>query len=897
MEMIAKQTNMKIKSKRGILLTLLVIVLFVLMLGEVMTFVVLNVNYSLLSQSAGSAYTRGGTGTLIALSATNLLHSGLQASLNTVIRLESSPSIRGTLFINNTQYFLKSLLTNGTAYGVNYTGTYIGSAIMNNFNGIINAQMGNQGVKISLVGSNVTVYQGSASTINATYTALAIVNTSSGRFTYNIYATTSVPLNGTQDIASLERANPALISISPTLPVAALAGGGNAASGSRGPFQFAYGTVIAKTGGVPTCNKIGATFQTKAYILVAVNARAIPQDACGMAGVITSVGNIVSTPWNVPYLIYPSSANILSITNGSKILLNGQGLATYNLSVLQSGIQNINYYPSQFVPSYLDQIQGGFVQRQTNGLFSFNLLNRQTPYFTDNGPLASNIAVAKSAGVVLPVQFTISFWINKNPSAGGCGDIIGMPSSSDFVIYTRTVGGCSAGSVSNTILSASYWDVGGNQRSAYNSIGITAGVWTQAAIVFSANSISWYVNGARVSSYSTSPNPPTPNANAFIIGSGDRSFNGSISNIQVYNGPLAPFDIQTIYRNGISGFPEKPANIIAWYPLNGNGNDYSSFNRNGSVNDITFKTINGYFGDPIFKNLASNYNTSIVEGVLNCQSINNCANNVPQLYLGNYGLAFGAFGSRLNESAALGLGNALLPRVLSFTQNSYMQEIRPLAWTKSAAQSYSVSIWVYPTSGNGIIVDEVNSSASLHDPWISLNNGVGDVGYEGTGSVLVCNAIGTVPLNTWSNIAVSFSAPTNTLNAYLNGANRFTNLADLGRSGNPDSTYYDLGKPDSTNCGGNSGFNYNGLMADFQVYNSALTANQALALYLNDTVNVAPITPANLIFPLSISPSSAAVNQTLEKVLGNSGLFYTGTLPCNVVSVTTGLCGLSYTPP
>ncbi|MFI5412357.1 MAG: LamG-like jellyroll fold domain-containing protein, partial [Candidatus Micrarchaeales archaeon] len=575
---------------------------------------------------------------------------------------------------------------------------------------------------------------------------------------------------------------------------------------------------------------------------------------------------------------------------------NGQGLATYNLSVLQSGIQNINFYASPYVPSYMDQIQGIFTQRATNGLFSFNQLNKQTPYFTDSGPQASNILINKG-NVILPTQFTISFWINKNPSAGGCDSIIGEPSSAELDIFSQTGGGaCSAGSVSNTYLSANYVDLLGVSHTSYNSIPVIAGVWSQVALVFGANTISWFINGARVSKYTGLINPGV-NSNAFIIGAGDRSFNGFISNVQVYNAPLTPFDIQTIYRNGITGYPTKPANIIAWYPLNGNGNDYSGYNKNGTTNNVVFQTISGYYGDPIFKNIATSFNTSVVEGAINCFSINNCANNVPQLYLGNFGLANGASGARLNESAALNLGNALLPRVLSFTQNSYVQQIAPLVWLKTPSQSFSMSIWILPSSNNGVVIDEFNSTSNIHDPWISLNNGVGDIGYNGVGSVLVCNAIGTIPTNTWSDITITFNGPTNTLNAYLNGANRFTNLADLGRGTNPAAAYYDLGKRDGTNCGTSSGLNYNGLMSDFQVYNSALTANQALALYLNDSVNIAPVLSANLIYQLSTSPSTAAPNQTLERVLGNFGVFYTETVPCNVVSMATGLCGVGYVPP
>jgi hypothetical protein len=872
--------------RKGILLTLLTIVLFVLMLGEVTTYVVINVNYDVLSQSAASASTQGATTTLVVISATGLLHQSLLSALATITKLENTPSLRGKLFINNTQYFFSSLMTNGTINGVNLT-SYMGTAVMGNFNSIINTELQPQGVKLTILSSNITVFQGTPSTVNATYTALVLLNTTSGSFTYPVSASTSISLNGTLSIPELENANPGPISISATYPSAVLSENTYATKGSIGAFQFAFGTIAKNTVSdpVPACSNFpGANAN---YILDVKYANSIAQNACGFGGIIYEITNSVTT-FNVPSLVYSTSSGIINIANGTQVLLDGKGLATYNISNIQSAIQNTNFFGSPYTPSYLDQASSSLTQRYNAGLFSFNLLNRLAPSFTDSGGgINSNIIIQKG-NVILPSTFTISFWVNKNANLGGCDSIIGMPSSSDFYIYAQTVGGCTAGSTQGAILSANYMTVSGTEVGPFNSIAIPASTWVQAAVVLSPNVITWYINGNKVSSYNGLISPGT-NANAFVIGSGSRSFNGSIAGVMVYNAALNPADIQNIYQQGLASFPTRTANLIAWYPLNGNGRDYSGDAFNGTSNVVTYKLLTGYYGDPIYKNVASLYNTTEVEGVLNCGNINQCTQStVPHLYLGSYGLAIHS-GTQMNESAALNLGNAILPNVMSFSKGGFIQEHNSIHWIANGIVPYSASIWVYPTNAFGTVIDEYNASSSFHIPFLSISAGTGYIDYNG----VACQSIGTVPLNTWSDIAFTLSSTS--FNGYLNGALRVSTTGFTVSPRSVPSTsneVLDLGHTDTITCGSGGGAAYNGLMADFQVYNSALPANQVLALYLNDSITAVS---ANIVLPLSTA--YGALNQTIETKTNNFGVFWNGAAACNVPTAVTGSCGLVYTPP
>jgi Concanavalin A-like lectin/glucanases superfamily len=116
------------KSRKGIMLTLATVVLFVLMLAELVTYVSLNINYNTIVSSS-SAVTGSATAVATLNSAVPVfLHQSLQSALNTLIQFESTPSLRKNYFINNTAYALQSLMYNGTianALGAaQFTGNY-----------------------------------------------------------------------------------------------------------------------------------------------------------------------------------------------------------------------------------------------------------------------------------------------------------------------------------------------------------------------------------------------------------------------------------------------------------------------------------------------------------------------------------------------------------------------------------------------------------------------------------------------------------------------------------------------------------------------------------------------------------------------------------------------------
>ncbi|MGC9129781.1 MAG: LamG-like jellyroll fold domain-containing protein [Candidatus Micrarchaeia archaeon] len=65
-------------------------------------------------------------------------------------------------------------------------------------------------------------------------------------------------------------------------------------------------------------------------------------------------------------------------------------------------------------------------------------------------------------------------------------------------------------------------------------------------------------------------------------------FNGSMADIQIYNTSLTTSEIQALYQEGIGGAPIDLQHLVAWWPLNGNANDYSGNGNNGVPTNVKF---------------------------------------------------------------------------------------------------------------------------------------------------------------------------------------------------------------------------------------------------------------------------------------------------------------------
>ena len=68
------------------------------------------------------------------------------------------------------------------------------------------------------------------------------------------------------------------------------------------------------------------------------------------------------------------------------------------------------------------------------------------------------------------------------------------------------------------------------------------------------------------------------------------TFVGQLANFQIYNTSLTQSQINQLYSEGIAGSPLS-ANLVAWYPLDGNANDYSGNGNTGIQVKMQYSTV------------------------------------------------------------------------------------------------------------------------------------------------------------------------------------------------------------------------------------------------------------------------------------------------------------------
>ena len=111
--------------------------------------------------------------------------------------------------------------------------------------------------------------------------------------------------------------------------------------------------------------------------------------------------------------------------------------------------------------------------------------------------------------------------------------------------------------------------------------------WHFVAIEYNGLDMMGYTISAGNVVYASGP------ANAFQIAAHQPlligvPWNGLISNIQMYNTSLSRNQIIAVYRSGIGGVPFNLKNLVGWWPLNGDVNDYSGNGNSGYTTNSAF---------------------------------------------------------------------------------------------------------------------------------------------------------------------------------------------------------------------------------------------------------------------------------------------------------------------
>lgn len=242
------------------------------------------------------------------------------------------------------------------------------------------------------------------------------------------------------------------------------------------------------------------------------------------------------------------------------------------------GIFNANTYSSKAQPGSCQVYRPygpGTTQLITLQGLCNNIQPESVAYF--NGQTGS-ITIPNLNVLQSNTPLTISIWLNSQQ----------LQTSSQIVFMQNEnylVSGFRFGiNPSNKI---SFWTTQEGGSIDLVSSNLIVNTWYNIVVTYNGIGGSIYVNGLNannaVGTYVGNTN------NLFLApAGGTMEYDGMIANMQVYNTSLSANEINTLYYEGIGGAPLKIQNLVGWWPLNGNTNDYSGNGNNGVASSIAF---------------------------------------------------------------------------------------------------------------------------------------------------------------------------------------------------------------------------------------------------------------------------------------------------------------------
>ncbi len=841
-------------------MTLILLILFILMLSILMVFVVEEVNYQNIAQNIALSSTSINYGKILSPELTTLLYASSERALSALSALQLDPHVRGSTFVSNLPLFMEGLIYNGSVAGLS------GTSAQSQF---LSSQMGNMTLikydkalaalvnssfrvtSVNQTGLMVSQLSGSSLAVSVTYNI--VLNATGSIYSYHIPVNITVPLNGTQDLLYASQGQLRTMefgSLAPATPMFGYALSGNSTGMTYGTVFLVPSGITCSSGSLPLSNYLPSQFSTaptnKSIILVTPDATKITNSTCDIAGWFGGLMtyNVINAP-NIPYLIYGSGTGYLNyFTTGQKILLYGPLLAAMNETALRSGVMNGEYFTSPFASSYSHHAAGYLSNSSPYGMFTFSNVNRQAANFNGQG---SNIS--GSGTYAFPISNTQ--WIR--PVNYG---------TSGFQVITEFDGAGSLGGAYQFALSSTghviLWN--GNTNLVSNLIA-PIDSWSFVGYTLNSTYVTIYVNGQ--SQKIASATTPTTSADTYWVvgtqgGYTTRYFNGSMSNVQVYNRTLTNVQMQSLYHEGISGIPLSSSNLIGWWPLNGNANDYSGNGSNVIPKSITYSLLQNYTGDSVFGIQTSNTMAFSIPGIMSCTNSQYCANTMlPRLTLDSFPLEAGGQGA--NVAQILGT-----TATTSYSSNARITATVPqIAGTNTI---YTAAMWVY-----------VPSSSPSNMPFFGLGSfqaleffrsGVGTVSnqiglHRCSSADTWESGIPVMSLNRWHFVAISVNPP----NYYFQLDNYSSNVTNSYTYTN--NALVVIGTQ-TAQCDGSI---FPGNITNVQLYNTSLSETTLHKLF-EEGMTGKPVQTQNLVgwWPLNGNANDYSGNN-------NNGVAYNVTYP------------------
>ena len=835
-------------SMKGQLMTLTLLILFILMLAILLFYVNITVNYNSIAQSVALTKSSISYGQLLTPGLATFMKASAEEAMWTLATYEASPSARGSNFISNFSAALSSMMTNGTLSGAaqgtpggNYIADNMQDLILKDYNSALLGAINSSYNIVSVNQTNLSVRQLSPYSLTVSLVDNVRINATGNTYNYHLPVNVTVPINGTID---MYYARDGLIRyINFVAPDKASAIGGTASFGNA--TGYVYGSFYQLPNDVTSCPKLASTMPSslqsspinKSIILVMINPTPLIAGGCAnkFGGIVSNTLTLSPRAPGVPYLIYPPGTPLTQFQTGQHALLYGPLLELLNISGFQSQAMNGDFFASGYASSYLDRSVGSLASASPYGLFSLLGYDYQNAVFNGASSVVTGPAVASKQSV--------SIWIKTGSptqqvffDAGSCNAGQG---GAYQLILTQAGGIPGNPPVEVPGLYISFWN-----DDVYIPVNLADNRWHNVVVSWDGGTgIYVSIDGSLPEGYtgpagswsSLSPQPftlfktPHPAKTPILIGGGrcngdmgegSQFFSGTISDVQLYNSALTVNQMYSEYSGGVFGVPAAPANIIGWWPLNGNANDYSGNGNNGVATSVTYTLLQNYSRDSVFGTPLTSNAAAPIPGILSCTSSAFCAGNT----MAN--LFFGRF-------PAVAGGPTLVP---VFSANSYVITSNTPSTSVFTMSSGSLFGWVNTTSIGSEFVYSQNGNSLM-----SIGTGSGGTFVtsleSSSGSALSGFSSGiTIDDNAWRQVGVTWGSGVATL--YVNGAavasNTFSGTIDLHHSS------IDIG---GICCWSNT---LVGSLDDIQLYNQTLTPTQAGMLYDQGPSGM-PIGAANVV--------------------------------------------------
>lgn len=209
-------------------------------------------------------------------------------------------------------------------------------------------------------------------------------------------------------------------------------------------------------------------------------------------------------------------------------------------------------------------------------------------YLAQFNGINSYVSVPSSASLDSPnTGITISAWVRFNSNAYPYDQAI-VNKTNDYALeyVGSNANGCGT-AYGLLFLASNFWGC-----SYEVSFKPAANRWYYITAVWSSvtNEASIYVNASLIGSFQTTGTISFDNNNLGIGNDASGSglpFNGTISDLQIYDVPLQQRGITSLYDKGIAGVPAN-STIAGWWPLLGDTNDYSGNGNIGYPYGVTY---------------------------------------------------------------------------------------------------------------------------------------------------------------------------------------------------------------------------------------------------------------------------------------------------------------------